>query len=447
MTSYLARWRRVPGTSLYLLTGFVLALVALVVVVALFAAGAALLVLVAGVPIVVGSLLAARAFGAADRAALRLSALPPILAPAAPPSDGAGVWRRMWAVLRDPHGWTALLHAVIVWPVLATVTFSIMITWWAGALGGPTYWFWSRFLPDDDDWGAVVADAVPWLFGGWAGSAVENVLYLVGGLVLAATMPLVIPALARAHHAAAAALVGRWASDDAVEEARAEASARASAVAAEDQSLRRLERDIHDGPQQRLVRLQFDLAALERRAASGDADAVATLARDAQGHAKAALDELRALASGVAPPLLQDRGLAAALEALAASATVPTRVDADEALDVSVAPEVARTAYFVAAELLTNTAKHAGASAATLSARVVDGRAGGRALEVRVADDGRGGAQPVPGHGLAGLGERVAGLRGTLTVDSPSGGPTDIRVLLPLTLARRPDDDIALSAR
>ena len=113
-------------------------------------------------------------------------------------------------------------------------------------------------------------------------------------------------------------MLGRWNSDELAAEVRAEAAARGAAVHAEDVALRRLERDIHDGPQQRLVRLQMDLAALERRAESGDADAAAELAREAQVHAKAALDELRALSSGVAPPLLQDRGLSAALDALVA---------------------------------------------------------------------------------------------------------------------------------
>ena len=172
--------------------------------------------------------------------------------------------------------------------------------------------------------------------------------------------------LSRGQHAIARALLGRWPSDDLASEARAEAAARTSAVLAESDGLRRLERDIHDGPQQRLVRLQMDLAALERRAAAGDTDAAAELAREAQGHAKAALDELRALSSGVAPPLLQDRGLAAALAAVAAGSALPVKLEVDPAVDAAVPPEVARTVYFVVAELLTNAVKHAAASAATL---------------------------------------------------------------------------------
>ena len=205
---------------------------------------------------------------------------------------------------------------------------------------------------------------------------------------------------------------------------------------AEDAALRRLERDIHDGPQQRLVRLQLDLAALERRAAAGDSDAAAQLAREAQGHAKSALDELRALSAGVAPPLLQDRGLAAALQAVAAATALPVGTDIDPEVDSAVSPEVARSVYFIAAELLTNAVKHSGASAATLKAAVRPA-AGGEpvTLDVWVVDNGHGGAEFRPGHGLEGLRDRVAGLRGTLVVDSAPGGPTTVGVHLPLAPA------------
>ena len=158
-------------------------------------------------------------------------------------------------------------------------------------------------------------------------------LYLIAGIVFAITLPWAMGGFARLHHAVARGMLGRWPSDDLAAEVRAEAAARGAAVQAEDAALRRLERDIHDGPQQRLVRLQLDLAALERRAAAGDSDAAAQLAREAQVHAKSALDELRALSAGVAPPLLQDRGLAAALGAVAAGSALPVGVDIDPAVD------------------------------------------------------------------------------------------------------------------
>ena len=124
---------------------------------------------------------------------------------------------------------------------------------------------------------------MPWLFGGWSSWAIEVVLYLIAGIVFAITLPWAMGGIARLHHAIARGMLGRWPSDDLAAEVRAEAAARGAAVQAEDAALRRLERDIHDGPQQRLVRLQLDLAALERRADAGDSDAAAQLAREAPG--------------------------------------------------------------------------------------------------------------------------------------------------------------------
>ena len=259
-------------------------------------------------------------------------------------------------------------------------------------------------------------------------------LYLIAGVIFTITLPWAMDGLARLQHGIARGLLGRWSSDDLAAEARAEAAARTAAVQAESAGLRRLERDIHDGPQQRLVRLQLDLAALERRAAAGDTDAAAELAREAQGHAKAALDELRALSSGVAPPLLQDRGLAAALAAVAAGSALPVSLDVDPAVDAVVPSEVARTVYFVVAELLTNAVKHADATAATLKVSV---RAPAMLRRCWMSGWSTTAAaeRTLPGHGLEGLRERIAGLRGVLIVESPLGGPTTVGAHIPLAPA------------
>lgn len=197
--------------------------------------------------------------------------------------------------------------------------------------------------------------------------------------------------------------------------------------------MRRLERDLHDGPQQALIRLQLDLAATERRALAGDTDQAAAYAREAQQQAKAALDELRALSRGVAPPLLADRGLVAALGSLAEESPLPVRTDLDPMLDEFVPPEVARATYFVVAELLTNAAKHSRANAVEVSARMLWDEP--TRLRVAVSDDGRGGAAFTEGHGLTGVQERLHGLRGILTVESPPGGPTRMDVVVPLPSA------------
>jgi signal transduction histidine kinase len=183
----------------------------------------------------------------------------------------------------------------------------------------------------------------------------------------------------------------------------------------------------------------MDLAALERRADAGENEDAAALAREARVHAKAALDELRALSSGVAPPLLQDRGLAAALAAVAAGSALRVHVDIDPDVDTVVSQEVARTVYFIVAELLTNAAKHSGASAATLKAslRRPAPDAAPTHLDVWVVDNGRGGAVVTSGHGLDGLAQRVAGLRGELRISSPSGGPTSVGAHIPVGGAAR----------
>lgn len=442
--SYGQAWVRTPGSALYLLAVFVLAMISVSLLASLFWTGVGLLILVIGLPLIVLTLLIARGFGVADRFLLLLTGQPEISEPEwnRDKPDTTGFWMTLTRPIRNAHYWLYLVHGMIVNPIISTISFTLTVVWLSVGLGGLTYWFWGLFLPrsgtadgSGGEWGHYVADVMPWLFGGWSSWAVEVTLYLIAGILFTFTMPWVLGGLARGHHAVAKGMLGRWESDELAAEVRAEAAARGAAVHAEDVALRRLERDIHDGPQQRLVRLQMDLAALERRAESGDTDAAADLAREARGHAKAALDELRALSSGVAPPLLQDRGLAAALDAVATASPLWVQVDVDPAIDRAVSQEVARTVYFVVAELMTNVVKHSGASGVTLRASLRRNAAGAPThLDVWVVDNGRGGAAITSGHGLEGLQERVAGLRGVLVVTSPVGGPTSVGAHIPLTV-------------
>jgi signal transduction histidine kinase len=199
---------------------------------------------------------------------------------------------------------------------------------------------------------------------------------------------------------------------------------RDSAVSAEATALRRLERDIHDGPQQRLVRLAMDLSRAKQQLAADPVAARATL-DEALGQTRETLDELRALSRGIAPPILADRGLAAALAALGSRSTVPVGLTVAAALG-RLPPMVENTAYFVVAEALTNVAKHSDAGSCGVDVIRVD-----RQLLVTVVDDGLGGAHVAKGHGLSGLADRVRAAGGTLTVASPAGGPTEIRAELP----------------
>ncbi|MFJ5229151.1 sensor histidine kinase [Kitasatospora sp. NPDC088391] len=190
-------------------------------------------------------------------------------------------------------------------------------------------------------------------------------------------------------------------------------------------ALRRLERDLHDGPQQQLVRLALELGRAQHHFDRRPELVRAALA-DAAVRVGETLEELRALSRGIAPPILADRGLVPALAALAARNAVPTVLDADPPGPRPLGDAVEVAAYFVVAEALTNTAKHSGARRCAVVLR----RRGG-VLLVRVSDDGVGGAALAKGHGLRGLADRVRSAGGRLDVDSPPGGPTVLTAELP----------------
>jgi signal transduction histidine kinase len=195
-------------------------------------------------------------------------------------------------------------------------------------------------------------------------------------------------------------------------------------VAAQDEARRLIERDLHDGAQQRLVTVALGLHQIaERVAATGDAD-LAGRVESARRELSQALAELREMARGIHPTVLTENGLEVALGALAERAPLPVRLDVR--LDRRFARDVEATAYFVVSEALTNAAKHAGASRVAVSGGVRDGR-----LWVEVADDGRGGAEGRFGSGLQGLADRLATASGRLVVDSPAGGGTRLRAELP----------------
>ncbi|NLU70341.1 sensor histidine kinase [Streptomyces sp. HNM0574] len=187
--------------------------------------------------------------------------------------------------------------------------------------------------------------------------------------------------------------------------------------------LRRIERDLHDGAQARLVALAMDLGLAKEKLLQ-DPEAAARMVDEAHGEVKLALQELRDLARGIHPAILTDRGLGPALSALAARCTVRTTVD--DGLTGRPASALEGIAYFTASELLQNVSKHSGATSAYVEVR----REGDRLL-LRVGDDGRGGATAAHGSGLAGLAERLGAVDGLLLLDSPEGGPTTVTAQLP----------------
>lgn len=429
-------WQRMPGELGFLLLGLPIAIAGLVVFLTLVSLGLSLALLVGGLFVLAGALCTARVFGTLELRRLRATGQPEITAPRWPVVDPArGLWSRGLAPLRDGASWRYLLHSFLVQPVIGITTWCLTITWLATGLGGVSNWFWIRFIPMTGENILLHRIILDWLFPGnnWDIDPVlgENLLYLLAGIIALATLPLMTRLLTLAHQAAARGLLFAGKANALRAEVAALAAARGAAVQAEDQSLRRLERDIHDGPQQRLVRLQMDLASAERTL-ERDPEAARGLLGEAREQARDTLEELRALSRGFAPPILQDRGLAAGLESLAARSPIATQLNLELGDEPALAPEIERSVYFVAAELLTNAAKHSQASELALEVSLEDSRADEGELVLRVTDNGVGGAELQNGHGLSGLADRLHGLRGELGVESPVGGPTRVTARIPL---------------
>lgn len=435
---YGSLWRAVPGELLFLLLTMPIAIVGMSVVSSVFFTGVGLAVLGIGIVVIIGSLWVSRFFAETERVRLRTTGLPAIAAPMweKPSAQPEGALMRLLRPLANARWWLALVHTFIVNPVVSITTWTLTIAWASVTLSGLTYWFWSVWIPEGDTPWRLHEVIWRWAMPGTPLPAdpalAQNLFYVVLGLVFLATLPFVTRGLSLVHWSIARGMLGAWRSESLRAELVEVEASRTAALAAEDTSIRRLERDIHDGPQQRLIRLQMDIAAAERRIDT-DPEAARTLLTEAGTHARDALDELRALSKGLAPPLLQDRGLVPALESLAARNTVPTSSHLESLAALQLPSEIERSTYFVVAELLTNVAKHSGANRAFVAVSpAVGGRNGEPVIVVTVSDDGRGGAAPVLGHGLAGLDERVRGLAGTLTVDSPVGGPTTVAVTIPV---------------
>ncbi len=419
--SWPATWpgrTRLGAQMAYLLAGLPLAAVTFVVVLVGLLLGAGTAVAWIGLPITVGTLAAARGFAGLERRATEAATGRPLPPHHYRPTRGKGM-ARLLRGLADPQSWRDLAHAMAGFP-LRLVTALVALVWAVVGLGGLFYVFWHWSLP---------RGGTAWtLFGSITGvqSKLGDIALNTGlGVLLLATLPIVVRWLTDVRALLARGLLTN---QTAALRARAQqlAAGRRAAVAAEAQTLRRLERDIHDGPQQRLVRLGMDLEAAVRRL-DDDPERVRPLLAEALEQSHEALTELRALSRGIAPPILADRGLGPALAA--AAARCPVRVSLDVALaeGTRLPALVENTAYFVVSEALTNVAKHADASQCTVTVT-----ADADLLLVSVSDDGVGGAHLGKGHGLAGLTDRLEIVEGSLEVSSPAGGPTELVAEIPV---------------
>ena len=403
----------------YQLTGLILAVLAFVVAVAGFSAGVGTFVVWVGIPILAGTFVLSRWFADLERRSTE-RALGRALPPHHYREPTGGVFRRMVGRISDPQSWRDLLHGIVGFPV-RIVTFVLAFSWVVAGLGGLLAFTWMWSLPyGDGDGGGLF-----WLLTGTSSLFFEEIVSTAIGAVMLLTAPLVLLGLTNLRAGLATALLTNESAALRARAAQLESSRR-SAVQAEAQTLRRLERDIHDGPQQRLVRLNMDLEAVVRRL-DDDPDKARVLVGEALDQSREALTELRALSRGIAPPILSDRGLAAALAAAAARSPVEVALEIDLPERIRLAEAVETTAYFVVTEALTNVAKHAHATLVTVAVSADSDR-----LLVQVRDDGRGGAHLGKGHGLAGLADRLTTVEGVLDVHSPDGGPTVLTAEIPL---------------
>ncbi|MBP1242368.1 signal transduction histidine kinase [Frigoribacterium sp. PvP120] len=431
---YRRRWRELPREL-----GYVALSAVLVVIVSLGAAlffhvlsgsSDSLVTLVFLAVVVFGALWLARWFGTFEVLRLRWASDRPIRPVDWTPNTAWGRsssrFVRAVSVFANPHYWLYLLYALIIFPTVAGVTTFVL----ALLLGGPLLFvlgivvFFGAVTPFQlTDWPSAIGT-------GGAAALVIVALALFAGVVL--VYPYVVHAVVVVHQAIAAAVLGGFRSEQLEVELADREISRTAALSAEGTALRRLERDIHDGPQQRLVRLQMDLAAAAR-AVDADPEKSKALIEEARVQSREALEELRALSRGFAPPLLLDRGLVAALESLVDRAVISTTLVNRVPAHVVVPADIERNAYFIASELVTNIGKHSEASSADLALRTRTAPDGvGTLLELVVTDDGRGGAGLRDGHGLAGVQERLVGLGGFLDISSPQGGPTIVTVSIPL---------------
>ena len=319
---------------------------------------------------------------------------------------------------RSPATWRQLGYHLLAAPVAAAAAAAAFAAWLAGICGALVYayaWLVPGLLSRDQSSPApgyiLRRLGIPF-----------DVYLTVGGLVLLAAAPQLTAAVAALDAAAARALLGPSRAQELEHQVEHLTQTRTGAVDAADAERRRLERDLHDGTQQRLVALAMRLGMA--RAEPADATQAHQVIAEAHEDAKAALAELRNLVRGLHPAVLADRGLDAALSGVTARMAIPVRLTVD--LPRRPSPVVEAVAYFVVSESLTNITKHAQAS----QAEVVVQRAGDR-LHIIVSDDGAGGADPARGTGLAGLAKRAASVDGTFEIASPPGGPTLITVDLP----------------
>jgi signal transduction histidine kinase len=375
--------------------------------------GASLAIVTVGLPILTATFVVARHAAEYERQRARTLLGVEVVTPPERPVEG-GWSARFRSEVTDPVAWRAVAFHLVAF-VVHVVTATVALAWWVQGA-------WMLLTP-------VISRTIPALEDVlWEGNRLDSPQEWIGipllGVVLLVTAPLVTAGCAALSGGLVRALLGASRADLADRAARLAAQRdRSEARAAAER--RKIERDLHDGAQARLVSLAVDLGRARERLDAGDAiDDVERIVSSAHEQTRLALAELRDLARGVHPAVLTDRGLDAAFSALAARTPVPAEVTVR--VPVRPSPTVEAAAYFVVTEALTNLVRHGSATRAVVSVE-----RSGDDLAVEVRDDGSGGAVERPGGGLAGLRDRVEALDGWFQVTSPAGGPTVVTAVLP----------------
>ena len=402
----------------HVLLGFPIAIVMFVWSVTMVSLGAGLLVTFLGIPVLAAALVGCRGFGVLERARARalldLEVADP--EPLRARKPGALAW--MGAVLKSGTSWRHLLYALLHFP-WAVFSFTVTVVFWTYGWATLTYPLWFWVFPTYVGQGGIqlYGDAHHSVY---LDNPFEITLTALVGLLFTLATPWIVRALTTVDRLLVGGLLGPTRLSARVVELESDRGVVVDAAAAD---LRRIERDLHDGAQARLVGLAMDLG-LAKEKLREDPKAAARMVDEAHGEVKTALQELRDLARGIHPAVLTDRGLDAALSSVASRCTVPVRVEVD--LPARPAPAIEGIAYFTVSELLQNISKHSGARNASVDVWRFEDR-----LMLQVTDDGVGGADPAGGSGLAGLAGRLNAVDGILVVDSPAGGPTRVTAELP----------------
>jgi signal transduction histidine kinase len=398
-----------------ILVGFFIGAIAFALIFALASSGLSVLLAGVGVVLIAGAIEGSRLLARIERWRAFVGEPSRPAAHAYKPLRG-GIVDLLRAEFLDENRWRDVLYAGINFP-LVTLELVIVLAAWLLALVTLTMPIWY------DLEGAATATVL----GPLAGHDVATVaLRTLAGLAL---VPIAASASQLAmvlHRGLVSNLLCTSESRELRRQVEDLRQSRSEVLVVEANELARIERDLHDGAQQRLVALTMDLGLASERI-DADPAAAKELILEGQAQAREALSELRSLVRGIAPSILLDRGLVAALESISARGPVPTTIASELAPGERLPAITERTAYFVATEALANVAKHSGATGCEVRIRKEWAR-----LVIEVQDDGAGGARIEPEGGLAGLARRVAGVDGVFSVSSPPGGPTVVRAELPI---------------